>query len=235
MNRIVQSTITSLITLSVFIISLSILTVSAEEVAQDKIVSQSDTTAAQLLVKKIGGLKTFEAKFEQRVKNENGVEIDFTSGKFSIERPDHFRWEVKESFEQVIVADGEYLYTYDPELEQVTIQLQNHALADSPLLLMTSDAEALADAFDIKLLTLSSAEDGNLFLLKPRKDGNIFSSVHILFKNNEITELLMADSLGQQTSVIFSDIRTNIELPQSLFQFVIPEGVDVIDSREYVE
>jgi len=189
-------------------------------------------TAAERLSKKIGELKTYQANFEQRVRNENGKQIDLTTGIFSVERPNHFRWEVKQSFEQIIVADGKHIFTYDPELEQVTIQNQSKALADSPLLLMTSTTNELAEAFDIELLKLEHEEDVNLFKLTPKKEGNVFSQVHILFKNGEIAELMMADTLGQQTSIQFSDIKTNQELDESLFQFAMPEDVDIIDSRE---
>lgn len=189
-------------------------------------------SAAERLSDKIGELKTYQANFEQRVRNESGKEIDFTSGIFSVERPNLFRWEVKQSFEQIIVADGKHIFTYDPELEQVTIQNQSKALADSPLLLMTSTTQELAEAFDIELLMLANEEDANLFKLTPKKEGNVFSQVHILFKNGEIAELMMADTLGQQTSIQFSEIKTNQKLEASLFQFTIPDDVDIIDSRE---
>ena len=189
-----------------------------------------ELTAAEELAKRLEDLKTYQAKFEQRVRNENGQQIDLTSGTFSIQRPNLFRWEVKQSFEQIIIADGSKIYTYDPELEQVTIQNQSRALSESPLLLMTSNAKELAEAFSIELLKLNENEEGNLFLLKPKSESTVFESVHILFKDNKISELLMADTLGQQTSVTFTDIQNNIELDSILFTFEIPEGIDVIDS-----
>lgn len=197
---------------------------------QAKTTETVELAPAQALAERLKDLKTYQAKFEQRVRNENGQQIDLTSGIFSIQRPNLFRWEVKQSFEQIIVADGSKIYTYDPELEQVTIQNQSKALSESPLLLMTSNAQELAEAFSIELLKLNENEEGNLFLLKPKGEGSVFESVHILFKDNKISELLMADTLGQQTSVEFSDIQSNIELDSQLFKFEIPDGIDVIDS-----
>ncbi|MCW9015602.1 MAG: outer membrane lipoprotein chaperone LolA, partial [Kangiellaceae bacterium] len=156
--------------------------VLAEQVKTEKSVELSP---AQELANRLKNLKTYQAKFEQRVRNENGQQIDLTTGIFSIQRPNLFRWEVKQSFEQIIVADGEKIYTYDPELEQVTIQGQSKALSESPLLLMTSNAEELAEAFSIELLKLNENEQGNLFLLKPKNEGTVFESVHILFKDNK--------------------------------------------------
>ncbi|TQV86505.1 outer membrane lipoprotein chaperone LolA [Aliikangiella coralliicola] len=194
--------------------------------------AKKESSSVQKFAENIENLRTYQADFEQRVQNENGKEIDFSSGRFSIQRPNHFRWEVKLNFEQLIVADGDHVFTYDPELEQVTVQNQSKLLADSPLLLMTSDAEALAEAFNITTVDLADKPDSELFQLTPKKEGNIFDSVHILFEKNKIAELLMADTLGQKTSVKFSNIQVNQKLDSAQFSFVIPEGVDVIDSRE---
>jgi len=114
--------------------------------------SAKDKTAIEALAEKTSALQTYQADFELRVQNEKGKKIDFSSGSFAIERPNHFRWQTKQKYQQLIVADGENVFTYDPDLEQVTIQNQSENLADSPLLLMTSNAEELARFFDISQL-----------------------------------------------------------------------------------
>ena len=38
----------------------------------------------------------------------------------------------------------------------------------------------------------------------------------------------LRDNFGQATQIIFTDFQAGIELSDSLFQFVVPEGVDVI-------
>lgn len=194
--------------------------------------SIAKTTAAEALAEKLSRLITYQADFEQRVHNENGKEIDFSSGNFSIERPNHFRWEVKKKFEQLIVADGDHIFTYDPDLEQVTIQNQSKLLADSPLLLLTSNADELSNSFYISRVNVTDKPDSELFHLEPKGERGVFESIHILFEKGNMVELLMADSLGQQTSVKFSRVQVNQKLDVSLFSFVMPEGVDVIDSRE---
>jgi len=193
-----------------------------------------ESDAANSLAEKISSLRTYQADFEQRVNDESGSELDFTSGVFLIERPNHFRWQIKQQYEQLIVADGDHVFTFDPDLEQVTIQNQSRLLADSPLLFLTSNAQVLSESFKISEVDVSENNNRQLFHLEPKGEGGIFESVHILFEDNEMIELLMADTLGQQTSVKFSNIKLNQKLDVSLFSFVIPEGVDVVDSRERV-
>lgn len=191
-------------------------------------------SAAEKLANLIAGLSTYQADFEQVVSNESGKQIDFSSGSFWIKKPNTFRWEIKQQFEQLIIADGDHLWTYDKDLEQVTIQNQTRMLADSPLLLLTSDAKGLAAAFDIILINTPDADkDDRLFEMKPKNAESVFESVHVLFKKNQLTELLMKDNLGQQTTVKFSNVKLNEKLNRTLFTFAIPEGVDVVDSREH--
>ncbi|MDH5630764.1 MAG: outer membrane lipoprotein carrier protein LolA [Gammaproteobacteria bacterium] len=77
---------------------------------------------AERFIENIKGIKSYQADFEQKVHNEMGAEVDYSSGKFYIQNTNHFRWEVEEVFPQLIIGNGKYIYTYDPELEQVTIQ-----------------------------------------------------------------------------------------------------------------
>lgn len=188
--------------------------------------------SVQLFADKITNIRSYQANFEQSVQNENGREIDYSEGEFFIQKPNHFRWEVTEAFQQTIIADGSHIFTYDPELEQVTIQNQSKLLTDSPLLLLTSNAKQLAESFMIDKINLTDQPDKALFILKPKQESSIFESVHVLFKGGKIEELLMRDSLGQQTTVKFLNIKLNKKINVSLFNFKIPEGVDVIDSRE---
>lgn len=197
--------------------------------------SGNEKSAAETLASLIANLTTYQADFEQSVSNEYGKQIDFSSGSFWIKKPKAFRWEIKQQFEQLIIADGEHLWTYDKDLEQVTIQNQTRMLADSPLLLLTSDAEGLEESFDISLITPEQAgKNDRLFEMKPKNSESVFESVHVLFQQNQLIELLMKDNLGQQTTVKFSNVKLNKKLGRALFTFTIPEGVDVVDSREQV-
>ncbi|MET1257230.1 outer membrane lipoprotein chaperone LolA [Aliikangiella maris] len=187
-------------------------------------------SSAKLLADKIATIRTYHANFEQRVFDEFGVAIDTSSGTFLIQRPSHFRWQFKQPFSQLIIADGRYLWTYDEELEQVTIQDQDKMVANSPLLLLTSNETKLSQAF-----TISHSSPGGkklLFELKPKQAESLFDRMNILFVNDEISELLMLDSLGQQTSVKFLNAKVNPKISPEQFTFIIPEGVDVVDSRQ---
>ncbi|TQV76625.1 outer membrane lipoprotein chaperone LolA [Aliikangiella marina] len=195
--------------------------------------SQEISPATQSMAALIKNLKTYQADFDQRVMNEYGKEMDYSTGTFTIQKPNHFRWEVKEQFPQLIVADGEHLWTHDMDLEQVTIQNQNEVVAGSPLLFLTSGAKQLAASFDITQLEVKEAVH-QLFSLKPKSEESVFDSVTILFEEGKLTELYLADTLGQNTIVKFYHVKQNEKIDPALFSFQMPEGVDIVDSRATV-
>ncbi len=201
----------------------------AQDVTTDsiKITNQQD---AEYLSKIMSNTMTFEADFEQNVYRENSDQAETTIGRFLIQRPNHFRWQTKQPFEQSIIADGRALWTYDPELEQVTIQDQQSVLADSPLLLLTSSVEKLVKAFDIQQVESNAEQKREMFSLTPIEPG-LFESVHILIIDQKITEFFLLDTLGGRTSVVFTNIKLNHRVSLSEFIFTPPEGIDVIDSR----
>ena len=191
------------------------------------------TDDAKLLSTIMENTLTYSASFEQNVYRENSDKPDQTLGQFLIQRPNHFRWQTSKPFDQSIIADGKALWTYDPELEQVTIQNQQAVLTDSPLLLLTSSVHALVSAFEITLIEDKEKDNQHLFSLEPRQNG-MFESVHILVKEGKIKEFFLLDTLGGRTSVIFSDIKLNGSIDINQFIFVPPEGIDIIDSREII-
>lgn len=176
---------------------------------------------------------TYQADFEQSVYRENSDIAEVTLGRFLIQRPNHFKWQTNEPFEQVIIADGDHLWTFDQELEQVTIQNQQSVLADSPLLLLTSSVDSLVEAFDIQQIKSKENNNQHLYALSPKKN-SLFESVHILIENKKIKEFFLVDTLGGRTSVKFDHIQLNQSIEVKEFIFVPPEGIDIIDSREAI-
>ncbi len=181
----------------------------------------------------LAGTLTYQADFKQSVYREESDQAEVTTGRFLIQRPNHFRWQTVEPFEQIIIADGDHLWTYDPELEQVTIQNQQSILADSPLLLLTSSVEALVEAFDIIEINGQNKQNQQLFSLSPKKN-SLFESVHILIEDKKIKEFFLVDTLGGRTGVEFINIALNQKMDVKEFIFVPPQGIDIIDSRETI-
>jgi len=190
-----------------------------------------ENKAAQQLSKTLSSTLTYRATFKQSVFQEDSDRPEVTTGEFLIQRPNHFSWKTRQPFEQSIIADGANLWTYDPELEQATLQNQQSVLADSPLLLLTSSVDSLMDAFRVTEIENKDNNKQQLYALYPKKN-SLFENVHLLIEANKIKEIFLVDTLGSRTSVVFDNIKINESINVNEFIFVPPKGIDIIDSRE---
>ena len=151
-----------------------------------------------------------------------------SSGRFEFLRPNRFRFEYTKPFEQTIVADGQTLWLYDADLNQVTAREQQAVLGSTPAALIAAgtDLRALSEVFDLKS---APARDGLEWLeARPRsKDGQL-QSVRVGFRQGQLTVLEIADSLGQRSVLTFSQWQGNAPLKAEQFRFQPPAGADVI-------
>ena len=95
----------------------------------------------------VNDVVTFAADFEQSLIDPDGRMLEKTSGTLEIQRPGRFRWMYVEPYEQWLVADGANIWSYDVDLEQVTVKPQAEALANTPALLLGGSGEAM-DQFE---------------------------------------------------------------------------------------
>ena len=170
-------------------------------------------------------LKSLRADFVQRVFDANARLIETSSGQMVMEKPGRFRWDYKKPFEQIIVADGERLWHYDSELEQVTVRRLDTALGSTPLALL-SGAAPLDDAF---VVTSSKTEDGlRWYELRPKQAQAEFTSLRVAFQGDQLNAIELQDAFSQRTRLSFNDLERNVSIDPALLRFVPPSGVDVV-------
>ncbi len=155
-----------------------------------------------------------------RTKNSTGI--------FEFSRPGHFRFEYKKPFEQTIVADGQTLWLYDVDLNQVTARKQAQVLGSTPAALIASAADVKSLEKDF-VLTPDADSDGMEWVrATPKAKDGTLQSVRIGFQSGALAVLEIVDSFGQKSSLRFSAFKANASLPATAFQFKPPAGADVI-------
>ncbi|OUD15071.1 outer membrane lipoprotein chaperone LolA [Thioflexithrix psekupsensis] len=170
-------------------------------------------------------LNTLQAQFQQKLYNEQGELLETSAGQLSLKRPNRFRWHYQNPYEQLIVADGEYVWIYDTDLEQVTQRELAQALGNTPAFLI-SPVHQVDQDFTVALL--ENSEVVTRFLLKPKNSEAQFSSIEIWLKDMQLQGLRLQDNLGQFTAIDFSNQVLNQALDEKLFIFTPPPHVDVI-------
>ena len=176
------------------------------------------------LEKFLAKTQTLEANFQQTLRTHEGEILQQTEGKFYLNRPGKFRWNYKTPYEQVIVSDGERIWIYDVDLQQVTVQTQNAGLPSSPMALL-QDSAKLYQSFTVSPL---DEKDGVYRLkLESKSKESDFTEIVVGVDAKGLRFMQLHDQFEQVTDIVFSEITTNTNLAKEIFEFIPPEGVDV--------
>ncbi len=189
----------------------------------------SAKTARQHLEAFYNGIETMQAGFVQTRFDEKGKPLQTSEGIFALQRPGKFRFEYTKPYRQLYVADGDRIWNYDPDLEQVIVKATDTALGDTPALLL-SGRRPLERDFLIKALKRKDSDLEWLELI-PKKGERSFKSVRLGFSAKGLRLMEVVDALGQTTRLQFRNVKVNTKIPPELFRFTAPRGVDVIDSQ----
>lgn len=170
-------------------------------------------------------LDNLSASFEQTLYDAQGRVTQSATGRLSIQRPGKFRWDYDTPYKQLVLGDGERLWTYDADLEQATVKPQDETLAGTPALLLSARQQP-RELFDIQALP---ARDGEVwFELTPRAQDTQFNQLRLGFIDDNLVAMELIDAFEQLTQFRFGELQRNAPLAAGLFTFTPPSGVDVI-------
>ncbi|MBY4677855.1 outer membrane lipoprotein chaperone LolA [Marinobacterium arenosum] len=188
--------------------------------------AQAQGSATEQLTGLLTGYQTFSARFEQFIMNNDGRRGQQTQGELLLAKPNKFYWRTDKPFPQVIVGDGDYIWVYDPDLEQVTRKPAGQQQASAPAMLLNGQIDQLSEQYRIEQREMGPGEQ--LFELIPKQENGNFARIRLFFANQVLSELMLEDHLGQRTTVLLHDQQMNPVLAPSRFRFEAPEGTDII-------
>ncbi|MDO9320222.1 MAG: outer membrane lipoprotein chaperone LolA [Pseudomonas sp.] len=185
-----------------------------------------DAVAVARLTALLSQAQTLTARFSQLTLDGSGTQLQETAGELSLKRPGLFRWHTDAPAEQMLVSNGQKVWLYDPDLNQVTIQVLDQRLTHTPALLLSGDVSKISENF-----TVTHKEGGSVvdFILKPKAKDSLFDNLRLSFRNGMINDMQLIDSVGQRTNILFLGVKMNEPLDASQFSFQVPAGADVIE------
>ncbi|MBI2786721.1 MAG: outer membrane lipoprotein chaperone LolA [Legionella longbeachae] len=181
-------------------------------------------TPGELLQSKLNSMRSMTASFKQAVKAKQHV-VSRSSGTMALQRPGRFRWQTTEPMAQLMIADGQNIWVYDKDLEQVTVKKQQKGLGGTAALFLSGYDNTVTRDFNV---TQSTVGNELVFDLKSKSPKANFQRIKLMFRQDNLTGLVLYDQLGQVTTVKLSQIKLNPKLTAGLFQFKKPKGVDVV-------
>ncbi|MFZ6798497.1 outer membrane lipoprotein chaperone LolA [Undibacterium sp. Di24W] len=171
--------------------------------------------------------KTAKGEFSQtQVKMVSGkAQLGKTaSGVFKFARPGKFMWSYLKPYEQVLQADGDKLYMYDKDLNQVTIKALGNAIGSSPAAILFGSVD-LDKNFTLKDAGLNNGIEW-LEAIPKEKDSQ-FELIRIGMKDGLPVGMELRDSFGQISTVNLNNFERNPNFSADHFKFVVPKGADV--------
>jgi outer membrane lipoprotein carrier protein len=168
------------------------------------------------------------ASFSQQVLDKNGKTVQSANGRVAFLRPGKFRWEYLKPYEQLIVGDGEKLWVFDKDLNQVTVKKLEGALGSSPAALLAGSNE-IEEYYNLDATGPKSGLDW--LEAFPKNNDTMFEKVRMGFKGNTLETMELYDHLGQITVIRFSKLERNPKLAADTFKFTPPAGADVISDQ----
>jgi outer membrane lipoprotein carrier protein len=176
--------------------------------------------------------KTMEADFRQSVESPTLAEALKTSGKVAFEKPNHMRWDYDPPDKQTIVGDGETLWLYQPDMNQVIKTPLGQAFQAATPLTFLSGLGRIERDFDASL----DKETSDAWILKliPKQDAALGTLGLTVRKSDaSIAEARITDAAGTTTRIAFSNEKRNGKIEASRFTFTPPPGVDVVKPPAY--
>lgn len=167
---------------------------------------------------------SMRARFHQTVVDNQGRKVQDVTGAMQLQRPGKFRWDYNKPYVQVIVGDGQKVWLYDPDLNQVTVRPLDKVLGSSPAALLAG--KDIEKTFDLK--DAGKQDDQEWVEATPKDKEAGFEKVLLGFKEDLLQEMELHDSFGHLTVIEFTVLERNPKLNPQSFRFSPPKGADVL-------
>lgn len=174
-------------------------------------------------------VRSLQANFEQTVLDQKGKTVQHSTGILYLKRPNQFHWIYREPYHQLLISDGQNVWFYEEDLNQVTIRPIDQILEET-LTLILSGENIIESRFDLN--ALPDKKDGDLqwVALLPKRVGQSFKKMQFGIGSHEI-RIELLDELGLKTFLTMDHLDRNPALDTALFRYTPPKGVDIIDER----
>lgn len=202
---------------------------SAAIVATSKPVSSAPKIELQKILNEV---IFFNADFSQEIKDLTGQVIGTGTGTFSVLKPNYMYWLTKTPDESTIIADSESVWLYDPFIEQASVYDLSASIANTPILLLTTNDKPLWDKFTV---TKVSELTYNIVAIDTNSQiktlNLVFSQHDALRPQKQLASFSMEDASGQISTINLSNVDYANRPSDELFKFMLPEGTYLDDQR----
>lgn len=152
-------------------------------------------------------------------------------GEFYFKKPGLMKWVYQEPEEKIFLLKEETFLFYLPEDNQLIKSSLSKDTHGSGILELLSGKLRIQDNYHVEFTNPPSETDQAYQLKLIPREENEYSSIllEIDKKTWLIQKAIFFDWTGNSTEFIFSKIKTNLSLPQNIFDIKIPPDVEIIE------
>lgn len=185
----------------------------------------------------LANVTSYRAHFSQVMRNADQQIVDQSSGKVAWQKPNLFRWDIEQPFEQTIVLSGNQYTQYDRDLDQVIIETVTPEAAELPKLLLSGDAGEIGKKYRVEEIIAVANADASvstnrpqvrLFKLSPVAQEAVFQQLLFEFHGQQLVSVSFEDELDGNGVFRFSEVVYNVMIESAYFQLDIPDYAEVI-------
>lgn len=182
--------------------------------------------------KKYNEITDYRADFFQEAEVRALGKTQTASGKVWLKRPDKMKWVYKHPTKEVYISNGKKMTYYSERDNQVLESTFAEISQNTNSMMLLSGLREIKKFYKIKFLDDKSlnTSDADLLELVPNGAGDDNSRVVIRVSrsNSLVDTIYLFDPFGNQTRISLSKVRTNVNIPDSVFAFKPPKGAEVI-------
>ncbi|QPJ66378.1 MAG: outer membrane lipoprotein chaperone LolA [Candidatus Nitrohelix vancouverensis] len=192
--------------------------------------AENDTLATMEAIQKQYELvKTFSAEFSQKSYVKMMGKAQQSSGTVVIKKPGKMKWVYNAPDPQVLISNDKTLWLYVPEEGQVSqMPVENVYSSNAPALFLSGKGK-LMESF--KTTGIKKIDRELVVSMVPKQEDHSLTRLALYADNKsfQITGATVYDKLGNQTEIRFTKIQINLDVPEATFQFVKPQGAELLD------
>ena len=185
---------------------------------------------------KYDSVRNFSAAFEQTYAGGVLRTTLVERGTVMIKKPGKMRWRYTSPEEKLFVSDGASLYSYLPIDRQVIVgAVPSGDSVSTPALFLAGRGD-LSHDFSAAYDDAAEAPPGVWAVeLTPARSDVDYTRLTLVVDRESlsVTQVRATDFQGAVSTFTFSDLKENQEMPDDLFTFTIPPGVEMIADEEF--
>jgi len=175
-------------------------------------------------------VQTLKADFVQITRSKAMGDETRQRGKVQLKRPRKMKWLFTQPTGQAFVTNGDTMWVWSEADNQVIIS-KGMAGGGAGMSQLLDDLDRLSELFDVELLENKGRPNTVLLGLKPKSDAGFQSlKLRLLKKSYLVQEVVMIDAFGNEVQLSFNMVKTNLPIDDAQFNFVVPEGAQILNA-----